>query len=213
MRLQGKRERIGSAQGCGHRLSGTIQGRSNPDVHPQGRQARTDLQDGGRGSCREWGMSSTWTCGTRTGTKGKKKTTKGRNMYAACWCLSRKGTTDRRAYPDLRMYECSQGKSVMLSSATHGIPWDKGETGEGRWDKGYTSCYCLWVPKFTWKNPNPQGVFKIGNWGRHSVTMPLKLVPLQKRPQGTPLLLLLWSPWPAASVNWASSRLVVDSVS
>ena len=114
------------------------------------------MEDGGAAG--SGGMSFTWTCG-ETGTKGKKNT-KGRNMYAACWCLSRKG--NRRAYPDLHMYECSQGKPVMLSSATHGILWDKGET-EGRWDKGYTSCYCLWVPKFTHthKKTNPKGYLRL----------------------------------------------------
>lgn len=60
----------------------------------QARQARTNLQDGGRGSSREWGMSSTWSCGVRTRTKGNKNQRE--ETFAACWRLSRKGTTDKK---------------------------------------------------------------------------------------------------------------------
>lgn len=108
---RGKRKRIGSAQGCGHRLSGTIQGRSNPDVHPQ---------DTGQTSQNK---STGWRTGELQGVVDElhmelwdknqdkwKEKTKGRNVCAACWCLSRKGTTDRKTYPDLHVCECSQWK-------------------------------------------------------------------------------------------------------
>lgn len=99
----------------------------------QARQARTNLQDGGRGSSREWGMSSTWNCGIRTRTKGNKNQRE--ETCAACWRLSRKGTTDR--------------EHTQI-----------GGSREGGWDKGDTSCYCLWIPKFTWKHLTPKGYLK-----------------------------------------------------
>lgn len=112
----------------------------------QARQARTNLQDGGRGSSREWGMSSTWSCGIRTRTKGNKNQRE--ETCAACWRLSRKGTTDRRTYTD-------RGK-------------------QRRWVGQRRHLLLLLVdPQIHMKTPNPQGIFKVGNWGRRSVTTPM----------------------------------------
>lgn len=53
----------------------------------------------------------------------EKDESKGRNVYAAWWCPPRKGTTDRRAYLHLHMYEWSKKPEMLplLPMGSYGI--------------------------------------------------------------------------------------------